>query len=96
MKSAVKNRLFKITLIPFLGLVVSITLKLMTGLSYTTPMPQTSLTFYSKYAAIWSLCSIFIGIYLYSKCHSMNHLKFSLGMLSVITGASLPWIFIGI
>ena len=81
-----------LTILPVLGLLVTLVLNYVAGPGYTTSVNQTALVVYYKGSFFWSLIAIFAGIYMYSKCSSMNHLKFIVGISSVFLGAALPWI----
>ncbi len=80
------------TVLPILGLLVTIILNKIAGPGYTTSVNQTALMIFSKGAIIWSIFAVFTGVFMYSKCSSMNHLKFIIGITSVTLGAAIPWL----
>lgn len=43
-------------------------------------------------SVVWSVVAFFTGVYMYSKCSSMNHLKFVLGILSISLAVAMPWL----
>ncbi len=92
MKNKIVKRIFMITSLPVLGLLVAFLLNFIAGPGYTTSVNQTALVVYFKGSVIWSVIAVFAGVYMYSKCSSMNHIKFTLGISSVILGAAMPWI----
>ncbi|WP_286235616.1 hypothetical protein [Thalassotalea sediminis] len=87
-----KKRIFLVGFLPALGFIVTLLLNVVAGPIYTTGLNQGALRVYSMGAILWSILSFFVGIYLYSKCSSMNHTKFFLGVSSVILGAAIPWL----
>lgn len=78
--------------LPTLGLLVSLILNLLAGPGYTSSVNQSAMALYFMGAAIWSVVAFFIGIFLYTKCSSINHIKFILGVLSVALGMAMPWL----
>jgi len=87
-----RKRVLMLLSLPMLGFVASIVLHWLTNPAYTTSVNQSSLYAYAVGATLWSVCAISAGVFLYSKCTSMNHAKFILGLSSVLVGASAPWI----
>lgn len=84
--------IFLVGFLPTLGLLVSLILNFLAGPGYTSAVNQGAITFYFMGAVIWSVVAFFIGIFLYTKCRSMNHIKFILGVLSVSLGMAMPWL----
>jgi len=78
--------------LPVTGLLITIILNLIAGPGYTTSVNQGSMVVYFMGAVFWTVCAIATGVYMYSKCNSMNTKKFIPGVLSVLFGAALPWI----
>ena len=78
--------------LPALGVLVTLLLNFIAGPAYTTSLNQGALHVYFMGSLIWSVLAFFTGVYMYSKCNSMNHLKFILGVSSVSLGAAMPWI----
>lgn len=94
MKNRVVKRVFMATVLPILGILVVFLLNYISGPGYTTSVNQTALVVYFKGSVIWSVAAIITGVYMYSKCSSMNHLKFIIGITSVALGAAMPWIVV--
>jgi len=88
----INKRTFMLSFLPVLSLLVTFLLNFIAGPSYTTSVNQGSLYVYFMGSVMWSVLAFFTGIYMYSKCSSMNHLKFILGVLSVSLGVTMPWI----
>ena len=86
------KRIFLVGLLPVLGFVVALLLNVIAGPTYTTGINQGALRVYVMGAILWSVLSFFVGVYLYSKCSSMNHTKFFLGVFSVSLGTAMPWL----
>lgn len=87
-----RKRLFLLSLMPTLGLLVAITLNIIAGSGYTGAVNQSALMVYGMGTIIWTIITPFIGAFLYTKCSSMNTKKFVPGILSVALGAAIPWI----
>jgi hypothetical protein len=88
----INRRIFILGFLPVLGVLITFLLNFIAGPGYTTSVNQGALYIYFKGSFIWSVCAFFTGIYMYSKCRSMNHIKFALGVLSVTLGVAMPWI----
>jgi hypothetical protein len=91
-KWMINRRIFILGFLPVLGVIIAFLLNFIAGPAYTTSLNQGALYIYFKGSFIWSLFAFFTGIYMYSKCSSMNHIKFVLGVLSVTLGVAMPWI----
>ena len=91
-KWVLKKRIFMIGFLPFMGVFVALLLNFIAGPAYTTSLNQSALRAYFMGSAMWSVLAFFSGVYMYSKCSSMNHLKFILGVSSVSLGITMPWI----
>jgi hypothetical protein len=91
-KLRINKRIFMIGLLPVLGLLITFILNFIAGPGYTTSVNQGALRVYFMGSVMWSVFAFFTGIYMYSKCSSMNHLKFILGVSSVAFGVAMPWI----
>jgi hypothetical protein len=91
-KWVLKKRIFMIGFLPFMGVFVALLLNFIAGPAYTTSLNQSALRTYFMGSAMWSVLAFFSGVYMYSKCSSMNHLKFILGVSSVSLGITMPWI----
>ena len=91
-KLMINKRIFMIGLLPVLGLLITFILNFIAGPGYTTSVNQGALRVYFMGSAMWSVFAFFTGIFMYSKCSSMNHLKFILGVSSVALGVAMPWI----
>lgn len=88
----VKKRIFMCLLLPVLGLLITFMLNFIAGPGYTTSLNQGALYIFVMGSGMWSIFAFFTGIYMYSKCSSMNHLKFLLGISSVGLGVLTPWL----
>lgn len=91
-KWVLKKRIFMIGFLPFMGVFVALLLNFIADPAYTTALNQSAIRAYFMGSAMWSVIALFSGIYMYSKCSSMNHLKFILGVSSVSLGITMPWI----
>lgn len=91
-KSLTNKRILLTGFLPVLGVLVSFILNFIAGPAYTTSLNQGALRFYFMGSIMWSVFAFFIGIYMYSKCRTMNHVKFLLGISSVSIGATMPWL----
>ena len=91
-KWVLKKRIFMIGFLPFMGLFVALLLNFIAGPAYTASLNQSALYVYFMGFVMWSVLAFFTGIYMYSKCSSMNHIKLILGISSVSFGAAMPWI----
>lgn len=91
-KLRINKRIFMMSLLPVLGLLIAFILNFIAGPAHTTSLNQGALRVYFMWAAMWSVFAFFTGIFMYSKCSSMNHLKFILGVSSVALGVAMPWI----
>lgn len=91
-KWVLKKRIFMIGFLPFMGVFVALLLNFIVGSAYTTSLNQSAIRVYFMGSAMWSVLALFSGIYMYSKCSSMNHQKFILGVSSVSLGITMPWI----
>ncbi len=87
-----RKRIILLTILPALGLLVSISLQFLSGPFYTQSLNQSALYVYFIGSVYWSVVALFAGVYMYSLCSSMDHAKFFSGLLSVIVGAGLPWL----
>jgi hypothetical protein len=85
------KRIFMLGFFPVLGLIITFLLNFIAGPGYTTSVNQGALAIYFMGSVMWSVFVFFTGIFMYSKCSSMNHIKFILGVLSVTFGAAMPW-----
>ena len=85
----INKRIFMLSFLPVLGVVITFILNFIAGAAYTTSVNQGTLYIYFKGSVIWSVFAFFIGIYIYSKCSSMNHIKFGLRVLSVTFGVAM-------
>ncbi|WP_414828430.1 hypothetical protein [Alteromonas sp. H39] len=93
MDSAItKKRVVMLTLLPILGVIVSLMLRWLAGPTYTTSLNQSEMYVFFKGATIWSVVAFSAGIFLYTRCSEMNHSRFAFGAASVLLGASLPWL----
>ncbi len=86
------KRIIMLSCLPVLGLLLTFILNFMTGSGYTDPVNQDIIYIYFMASVTWSVLAFFTGVYMYSKCSSMNHLKFILGVFSVSLGAGMPWL----
>jgi hypothetical protein len=91
-KFKINKRIFMLSLLPVLGLLITFILNFIAGPGYTTSVNQGALYIYVMGSVMWSVFSFFTGVFMYSKCSSMNHLKFVLGVSSVVCGAAMPWV----
>jgi len=91
-KSLINKRIFMLSFLPVLGLLITILLNFIAGPAYTTSMNQGALHTYFMGSIMWSVFAFFTGVFMYSKCSSMNHIKFILGVLSVTFGVAMPWV----
>lgn len=91
-KWTINKRIFMVSLLPALGLLITFLLNYIAGPGYTTSVNQGELYVYFMGSVIWSAIAFFTGIYMYSKCRSMNHIKFILGISSVSLGVAMPWL----
>ncbi len=91
-KFRINKRIFMIGLLPVLGLLITFILNFIAGPGYTTSINQGALHFYFMGSAMWSVLAFFTGMFMYSKCSSMNHLKFIMGVSSVALGVAMPWV----
>jgi hypothetical protein len=91
-KLRINKRIFMISLLPVLGLLITFILNFIAGPGYITSVNQGALYIYFMGSTMWSVFAFFTGIFMYSKCSSMNHIKFILGVLSVTFGVAMPWI----
>lgn len=91
-KWAFNKRIFMLIFLPVLGLIITFFLNFIAGPGYTTSVNQGALYLYFMGSCMWSIFAFFTGIYMYSKCSSMNHIKFILGISSVSLGVAMPWI----
>jgi hypothetical protein len=89
---SIYKRVTMISCLPILGLLLTFILNFMTGPGYTSSVNQGAIHMYFMASVVWSVIAFFTGVYMYSKCSSMNHLKFMLGLLSVSLGAAMPWL----
>jgi hypothetical protein len=78
--------------LPVLSLLITFLLNFIAGPGYTTSVNQGALAFYFMGSVMWSVFPFFTGIFMYSKCSSMNHIKFILGVFSVTFAAAMHWI----
>ncbi|MBA6380521.1 MULTISPECIES: hypothetical protein [unclassified Colwellia] len=90
-KWMINKRIFMLGFLPVLGVLITLLLNFIAGPGYTTAVNQGAIYIYFKGSVIWSVFAFFTGIYMYSKCSSMNHIKFVLGVLSVTFGVAMPW-----
>lgn len=87
-----RKRLLMLLALPFTGLLFTLLLNLASGPGYTTSVNQSSLATYAIGSGIWFIAALLSGVYMYSKCSSMNSYKFFPGLASVLLGALLPWL----
>ncbi|MCU7553784.1 hypothetical protein OCL06_04125 [Alteromonas sp. ASW11-19] len=87
-----KKRVFMVTALPILGVIVAFLLRWLSGPAYTTSVNQSALYVFGMGSILWSILALFIGFFLYSKCSTMNHIRFICGVFSVLLGASMPWL----
>ncbi|WP_210559754.1 hypothetical protein [Psychrosphaera aestuarii] len=81
-----------LSFVPVLGLLVTVLLNFIAGPGYTTSVNQGAIHLYFMGSVMWSVFAFFTGLYMYSKCSSMNHTKFILGIISVSFGVAMPWV----
>ena len=86
------KRIIMLICLPILGLLLTFILNFMTGSGYSDSVNQGAIYIYFIASVTWSVLAFFAGVYMYSKCSSMNHLKFILGVFSVSLGAGMPWL----
>ena len=91
-KWVINKRTFILSFLPVTGLLITLLLNFIAGPGYTTSVNQGALYVYFMGSVIWSVLAFVTGIYMYSKCSSMNHIKFILGISSVSLGVAMPWI----
>lgn len=91
-KWVLKKRIFMICFLPFMGVFVALLLSFIAGHANTASLNQSAFRAYFMGSAMWSVLALFSGVYMYSKCSSMNHLKFFFGVSSVSLGITMPWI----
>jgi hypothetical protein len=91
-KRIINKRIFMLSFLPVLGLLFTFLLNFIAGPGYTNTINQGAIYLFTKGAFVWSVVAFFTGIFMYSKCSSMNHMKFILGVLSVTLGVAMPWI----
>lgn len=91
-KWMINKQIFMLGFLPVLGLLVALLLNDIAGPAYTGSVNQSALQLYFIGSIIWSFLAFFIGVFMYSKCSYMNHIKFILGLFSVGLGAALPWL----
>jgi hypothetical protein len=91
-KWMINKRTFMLSFLPVTGLLIALLLNFIAGPGYTTSVNQGALYVYFMGSVTWSVLAFFTGIYMYSKCSSMNHIKFILGISSVSLGVAMPWI----
>lgn len=87
-----KKRFMMLAALPVTGLSFTILLNLVAGPGYSTSVNQGAVAVYLLGSLLWSVTAIIAGVYMYSKCSSMNTRKFIPGVLSVFVGAGLRWI----
>ena len=87
-----KKRILMLTALPMAGLCFTILLNFLAGPGYSTSINQGAVAVYFLGSVLWSAAAIIAGVYMYSKCSSMNTKKFISGICSVLIGAGLPWI----
>jgi hypothetical protein len=87
-----KKRIMMLAALPVAGLSFTILLNLLAGPGYSTSINQGAVAVYFLSSVLWSVAAIIAGVYMYSKCSSMNTRKFIPGIFSVFVGAGLPWI----
>jgi hypothetical protein len=86
-----KKRIAMLTAVPLTGLIFTVLLNFLAGQGYSTSMNQGAVAVYFLGSVLWSVTAIIAGVYMYSKCSSMNTKKFIPGFFSVCFGAGLPW-----
>jgi len=91
-KRLINKRIFMVSFLPALGLVLTSLLNFMAGPGYFTSVNQGAIYIYFMASVAWSVVAFFTGVYMYSKCSSMTHLKFVLGVLSVSLAVAMPWL----
>ncbi|WP_213609397.1 hypothetical protein [Pseudoalteromonas sp.] len=87
-----KKRIITLATLPVAGLSFTILLNFLAGPGYSTSINQGAVAVYLLGSVLWSVAAITAGVYMYSKCSSMNTKKFIPGIFSVFIGAGLPWI----
>lgn len=87
-----KKRIMMLAVLPLAGLSFTILLNLLVGSGYSTSINQGAVAVYFLGSVLWSVTAIIAGVYMYSKCSSMDTKKFIPGISSVFVGAGLPWI----
>jgi len=91
-KWMINKRTFMLSFLPVIGFLITLLLNFIAGSGYTTSVNQGAFYVYFMGSVMWSVLAFFVGIYMYSKCSSMNHIKFILGISSVSFGAAMPWV----
>jgi hypothetical protein len=91
-KWMINKRTFMLSFLPVIGFLITLLLNFIAGSGYTTSVNQGAFYVYFMGSVMWSVLAFFAGIYMYSKCSSMNHIKFILGISSVSFGSAMPWI----
>jgi hypothetical protein len=86
------KRITMISCLPVLGFLLTFILNFMTGPGYTDSVNQGAIYIYFMASVTWSVVAFATGAFMYSKCSSMNHLKFLLGVFSVSLGTGMPWL----
>ena len=74
------------------GLVVALILRWLAGPTFTTSVNQSALYIFGMSSILWSILTLLTGLFLYSKCSAMNTTRFICGLVSVVLGASMPWL----
>ncbi len=88
----INKRTFMLSFLPVIGLLITLLLNFIAGTGYTTSVNQGALYVYFIGSVMWSVLAFLTGIYMYTKCSSMNHIKFILGISAVSLGVVMPWI----
>ncbi|WP_218312322.1 hypothetical protein [Alteromonas antoniana] len=92
LKWITKKRVFLVSVMPVLGLIVALMLRWLAGPTYTTSVNQSALYIFGVGSILWSILALLTGLFLYSKCSAMTTSRFICGLVSVVLGASMPWL----